>query len=289
MMPVEEFARLSAHIDLGLTAPRELLRSAGLDRSAWLAVMEHWNTIFSQGPDGDLPERFSSTYTATRRALLEAGPAPTRTQAAKRFLSPSPQSWREEAAAVPLSPSDVAFALVADGASRPGAYEFPDLEQTAPPCKSAGVVLPFVARAVALTGGGTPLERDVTSEDPLETTAAMPVRLPDQPALPFARRSAAAPATDVPFAAVVATMADPRAAVPPFPSSAALSTEDARSAALADATAAPFSQPAGPPLPFAPLPALTGKRLLRFDSATGAPLATPIWVDDTSHPDRKRP
>lgn len=42
----------------------------------------------------------------------------------------------------------------------------------------------------------------------------------------------------------------------------------------------PAARPAAPSLPFAPSPATRRQRLQQFDTQTGKPLATPIWVEE---------
>jgi hypothetical protein len=224
MIPIEDFARLSAQIDHGAAGRRAVLDAAGLDEPGWEMAKNHWTTLLGNSTEGDLPGRFATAYAATRRALLEAAPV--------RGIGSTPEA----------SKTDPYRAL------RRGTLGYPlaDPDETALPFAAGRPALPWTTSAAKKVDPPVP---DAATEALLGTTAVAPVHASKKPVLPFSAPRGTAPNLDIAATTAVAPVGGTKKPVLPFavPSVIAPATEDD----VTDGTAiGPVAAPTKPVLPF---------------------------------------
>ena len=224
MIPIEDFARLSAQIDHGAANRRAVLDAAGLDEPGWTMAKNHWTTLLGNNAEGHLPGRFATAYAATRRALLEAAPA------------------RVIGSTLEASKTDPYHAL------RRGTrgYLLADPDETALPFAAGRPALPWTTSAAKKVDPPVP---DAATEALLDTTAVAPVHASKKPVLPFSAPSGTAPNLDIAATTAVAPVGGTKKPVLPFavPSVIAPATEND----VTDGTAiGPVAAPTNPVLPF---------------------------------------
>lgn len=199
---IELFAELSARLNEGFADRARVLGAAGLDEAAWKRLETRWMTQIAESSDGALARRFGEAYAAKRHPFA-GDPSPVAPLAAgPRFLNGEAQSWRNEAAAVPLETLGVAPPLLSyvdeDTEDAPWPARQPlsaagDLDRTAELafCRP-GPVLPFSpSRSVEESGvrsaaaARKPDERPRIALEATDATVELSLSAARAPALPF--------------------------------------------------------------------------------------------------------
>lgn len=106
---IEQFAELMVHLTDPFADRQLVLASAGLDDAAWDELVAWWSGRLEPGGKEaeELARRLAEEYARVRRAAADRQSHNAASNPARdpRFLSPVAQSWRSEAAAVPLGAS----------------------------------------------------------------------------------------------------------------------------------------------------------------------------------------
>jgi hypothetical protein len=105
MPKLEAFAALSAKLMDPFVDQGAVLAAHALDEEGWKTASEHWGKRLKQDAEGggDLGARYGDAFTAAR--ALQSSKAERSTVEGRGFLNEGAQPWREEAAAVALSPT----------------------------------------------------------------------------------------------------------------------------------------------------------------------------------------
>lgn len=200
---ITRFAELSARLNEGFADRTRVLETAGLDESSWERFESQCATALAEDMDNVLALRFSDVYAAERGLLSLSRSSTVLPACDPRFLNNDAQSWREEAAAVPLDASHVAPPplFFGDEDTEDPAWPSPqllavaaDMDQTAEfAARHPGPVLPFVgARGIEESGvRSVPVARCAAPPSRIalaapDTTAELATNAARVPALPFA-------------------------------------------------------------------------------------------------------
>jgi hypothetical protein len=270
---VEDFAVLRAEIEDPFGDRPALLAVRGLDEPSYAALINAWRARFADGtPSGNaIAKRFAAAYRSAvaRRTQGEARQHP---EEDARFLSKEPQAWRAEAARVALSTEDAPPApvdVIRPLLAAPPMAPIVSWSQAPEPTFEASDFDPAEPSKLSVAPETKPPQTLPVPDTSFETTAPIPVALLSKPVLPFVSASADQACashpilTDLPFRSGEQPPSPPAApAAPASPMRPAEPMSHYRGPVLAEGQSAP-----------------PGKRLIRFDSQTGQPLPSPIWVD----------
>lgn len=200
---ITRFAELSARLNEGFADRTRVLETVGLDESTWARFESQCATALAEDIDNVLALRFSDAFAAERGILALRRSSTVLPACDPRFLNNDAQSWRQEAAAVPLDASHVAPPPLFFGdedtedpawASLQVLSVAGDMDRTAEfAARRPGPVLPFSSargieesgvRSVPVARGAEPPSRLALA--PPDTTVELATNAARVPALPFA-------------------------------------------------------------------------------------------------------